>query len=119
MIEDLNAIRVKLYGATPLKLELGEELAILIKNCFGDKIETTSIDLTDRPIALFHGLVVKSLEIDPQKIGGVLVHWFPKPNISTKADPFCSVYMLHRTEIRKIIYNIKLIKDYYESSQKK
>ena len=112
---ELNNTRVQLYKATPLKLQLVDELIDLIKNCFKG-VETTSIDLTDKPISLFHGLKVKSLEIDPQQIGGVLVHWFPKHDISTKTDPFCSAYILHRTELRKIIYRIKSIKNYYESS---
>ena len=101
--------------ATPLKLQLVDELIDLIKNCFKG-VETTNIDLTDKPISLFHGLKVKSLEIDPQQIGGVLVHWFPNYNFSTKSDPFCSAYILHRAELRKIIYRIKSIKNYYESS---
>ena len=60
-------------------------------------------------------LSVNMIELDPQVIGGVLVHWYPKFDISTKNDPYCSVYMLSTHEIRKIINRINKIHEYYET----
>ena len=112
---ELNETRKKLYKATPLKLQLVDELASLIKGCFGDKVETTGIQFDDSHLRLAH-LTVKMIEIDPQELGGVLVHWYPNFDISTKNDPYCSAYMLRPHEIRKIIHHVKHIHEYYQNT---
>lgn len=116
MKKTLEQQRMEVYKATPTKLKLVDELASLIKGCFGDKIETTGIRFDDSHLKL-GGLIVQMVEIDPQKFGGVLVHWYPKKEISTKNDPFCSAYMLNEEEIKEIINDIKKIKQYYISHQ--
>ena len=114
--EQLKQTRVQLYKATPLKLQLVDELTSKIKKCFGNKIETTSIKFDTEKLKM-EGLSVKMIEIDPQKIGGVLVHWYPKPKISTQQDPYCSAYILKPCEIRKIMYHIDKIHEYYAKNE--
>lgn len=113
MTENLNELRAKLYRAKPSKLQLVDELISLIKGCFGDKVETNGIRFDSGNFKLGE-LSVNMIELDPQEIGGVLVHWYPKLDISTKNDPYCSVYMLSLREIRKIIERINKVHEYYE-----
>lgn len=113
MTENLNELRAKLYRAKPSKLQLVDELITLIKGCFGDKVETNGIRFDSRNFKLGE-LSVNMIELDPQEIGGVLVHWYPKLDISTKNDPYCSVYMLSLREIRKIIERINKVHEYYK-----
>ena len=112
--EELTELRVKLYKAKPSKLQLVDELISLIKGCFGDKVETNGIRF-DSGNFQFGELSVNMIELDPQEIGGVLVHWYPKLDISIRYDPYCSVYMLSLREIKKIIERIKRIHEYYET----
>ena len=112
--EELTELRVKLYKAKPSKLQLVDELITLIKGCFGDKVETNGIRFDSGNFKLGE-LSVNMIELDPQEIGGVLVHWYPKLDISIHHDPYCSVYMLSLREIKKIIERIKRIHEYYET----
>jgi hypothetical protein len=112
--EELTELRVKLYKAKPSKLQLVDELISLIKGCFGDKVETNGIRFDSGNFKLGE-LSVNMIELDPQEIGGVLVHWYPKLDISIRYDPYCSVYMLSLREIKKIIERIKRIHEYYET----
>lgn len=100
--QELIQIREQLYKATPLKLQLVDELISLIKGCFGNYIKVNGIRFDNRHFQL-EGLTVKMIEIDPQEIGGVLIHWYPNFNISTQRDPFCSAYVLHTNSIKKLI----------------
>ena len=113
MANTLEQQRIQLYKATPLKLQLVDELASLIKNCFPN-VETNGMRFDDSHLRLAH-LTVKMIEIDPQELGGVLVHWYPNFNISTKNDPYCSAYILRPHEIRKIIHHVKHIHEYYQN----
>ena len=112
--EELTELRVKLYKAKPSKLQLVDELITLIKGCFGGKVETNGIRFDSGNFKLGE-LTVKMIELDPQEFGGVLVHWYPKLDISVRYDPYCSVYMLSLREIKKIIERIKRIHEYYET----
>ena len=114
MTENLNDLRAKLYRAMPCKIKLVDELISLIKGCFGDKVETNGIRFDSGNFKLGE-LSVNMIELDPQEIGGVLVHWYPKLDVSLRQDPYCSVYMLSMREIRKIINRIKHIHEYYET----
>ena len=117
--QQLKQTRVQLYKATPLKLQLVDELISLIKGCFGGKVETNEIQFDSGNFKLTDKseLSVNMIELDPQEIGGVLIHWYPNFYISTKNDPYCSVYMLSIREIRKIIHRVKNIQEYYNSHQ--
>ena len=108
--EKLNQQRVSVYNTTPTKIKLVEILINLIKGCYPN-VETTQIDIDKNQITL-NGLMVKQVEIDPMTFGGVLIHWFPNKNISTKDDPFCSAYMLDEEEIKTINKYIRKIKKY-------
>ena len=114
----LEQQRIEVYKATPTKLKLVDELASLIKHCFGDIVEVNGIRFDNNHLKL-GGLTVSMVEIDPQKFGGVLIHWYPNKNISTNGDPFCSAYMLDEEEINTIINAIKKLKRYYISHQNK
>ena len=103
--EKLKAIRVKLYKATPLKLDLVDELISAIKNCFHG-VETNGIRF-DSTFKVGDNYV-KSLELD--ELSGVLVYW--------DSDHYCSAYVLEPREIRRIIDKMKAIKDYYISKCK-
>jgi hypothetical protein len=111
---ELKKIRLQLDKAKPSKLKLVDELISLIKGCFGDKVETNCIRFDSGNCKLGE-LSVKMIELDPQEFGGVLVHWYPKLDISIRHDPYCSVYMLSLREIKKIIERIKRIHEYYET----
>ena len=111
--EELTELRVKLYKAKPSKLQLVDELITLIKGCFGGKVETNGIRFDSSAFKLGE-LTVKMIELDPQEFGGVLVHWYPKLDISIRYDPYCSVYMLSLREIRKIIERINKVHEYYK-----
>jgi hypothetical protein len=113
----LEQQRIEVYKATPTKLKLVDELALLIKHCFPN-VETNGIRFDDSHLKL-GGLMVQMVEIDPQEFGGVLIHWYPKKDVSTKDDPFCSAYMLDEKEINIIINDIKKIKEYYLSHTNK
>ena len=114
MTENLNELRAKLYKAKPSKLQLVDELISLIKGCFGDKVETNGIRFDSGNFKLGE-LSVNMIELDPQEIGGVLVHWYPKLDVSLRQDPYCSVYMLSLREIKKIIECVKRIHEYYKA----
>jgi hypothetical protein len=116
MANTLEQQRIQLYKATPLKLQLVDELASLIKNCFPN-VETNGIRFDDSHLRL-EGLTVKMLEIDPQEIGGVLIHWYPKFDISNTSDPFCSAYMLTINELKKLIKTLQNVKNSYQLHNK-
>lgn len=115
MTEKLNELRAKLYRVKPSKLQLVDELISLIKGCFGDKVETNGIRFDSGNFKLGE-LSVNMIELDPQEIGGVLVHWYPKLDVSLRQDPYCSVYMLSLREIKQIINRIKHIHEYYKQN---
>lgn len=110
---ELKILRTNLYKATPLKLQLVDELTTALKKCFGDMVEVNQITFKSNQLKMDDGLFVKMIEIDPQQIGAVLIHWYPQFDKSTTSDPFCSAYMLTPNEIRKIIKMLQLAKDFY------
>jgi hypothetical protein len=109
--QELTELRVQLYKPTPLKLKLVDELISEIKSCFGDKVETHTIEFKHHFFKL-GGMWVKSVQTEENGIGGVLVHWEPNHRISTKIDPFCSAYILTTQEIQKTLRTIKSIKEF-------
>lgn len=117
--EELTQIRVQLYKATPLKLQLVDDLIEIIKtipNRFD--VEMNSITFTNKTIVLKDDLSVREIEIDPQVIGGVLIHWYPQFDVSKTSDPFCSAYILTPKEIRKINRTLQNVKNYYKKHSK-
>lgn len=116
--EKLKALRVKLYKATPLKLDLVDQLINAIKHSM-TRFEGVEVDsITFKPSTFkLGGLYLKSLNLD--EISGVLVHWYPNFRISTQSDPYCSAYILTPREIRRIIKKVTEVKEYYNSHQPK
>ena len=115
--EELTKTRVQLYKPTPSQLQLVDELANTIKTLF-DNVETTSVDFKKAYLKLDDNMSVKSVEIDPQEISNVLIHWYPQFDKSNTSDPFCSAYILTPKEIRKIIKTLQNVKDYYQQHNK-
>lgn len=115
--KELNETRVKLYKATPSKLQLVDELFNLIRHCFGGKIEINVIRFDST--FMIGELSVAMIEVLPNDVAKVMVHWHPKRDVSTKEDPYCSAYILEEEEIQSIIKHIKEIKEYYNSHQPK
>ena len=106
--------RIQLYKATPLKLQLVDKLIEAIKtipNRFD--VEMTGITFKEKELILNDNMSVKTIEIDPQEIGGVLIHWFPKFDVSNTSDPFCSAYILTPNELRKVIKTVQDVTNYY------
>lgn len=110
--EILQKQRKAVYKPTPLKMQLVDELVKLIKGCFGNDVVTTQIGLENNYLQL-EGIHVKSLEIDPMELGAVLVHWYPNFRISTKNDPYCSIYTLNTNTIKKVIRKVEEIHQHY------
>ena len=94
--QELTQIRGQLYKTTPLKLQLVDEIINNIKSL---KVNELRFDTTLK----LEGIQVRLIEIDPQEIGGLLIHWFPNRLISTTQDPYCSVYMLQTNTIKKLL----------------
>lgn len=114
---NLNEQRRLVYKATPTKLKLVDELIDLIKHCFPN-VETNVMRFDDSHLKL-GTLIVKMIEIDPQELGGVLVHWYPNFKLSTQTDPYCSAYILTEEEISTLIGEVKKINQYYITHQTK
>ena len=114
---NLNEQRTLVYKTTPTKLKLVDELIDLIKHCFPN-VETNGMRFDDSHLKL-DKLTVKMIEIDPQELGGVLVHWYPNFKLSTQTDPYCSAYILTKKEINTLIGEVKKIKEYYIAHQPK
>jgi len=104
--------RIQLYKATPLKLQLVDEIINIIKTT-AQHVELTSVSFEKDFLTLKDNLSVRQVEIDPQEIGGVLIHWFPILDVSNTSDPFCSAYILTPNELRKTIKTLQKVKDYY------
>ena len=99
--KELSFIRSKLYHTSTNKIKLVDSLIERMKN-YTKGVSITDISFKKGAIRL-GDLFVKSIEIDPHEIGGVLVHWYPDYKVSTKSDPFCSAYVLSLAELRKLI----------------
>lgn len=110
--KELKEIRVQLYKATPLRLQLVDELIDAIKHCFSG-VETNDIHFRNTKLVL-GGISVRKIAIDPQELGRVLIHWYPNFNVSNQQDPYCSAYILTPKEIRKIIKTLQDVNNYYK-----
>ena len=116
--EEFKKVREKLYKATPLTFQLVEELERKIINCLGNGVEVNGISL-DSGFLNIGDLYVKRIEIVPNDIAHIMIHWYPNFELSTREDPYCSVYMLTEEEIRYLIEKTKTFKAYYLSHNKK
>ena len=117
--QELTQTRAQLYKPTPSQFKLVDELAETLKtipNRFD--VEMTSITFKKSKLVLKHGLSVRMIEIDPQEIGTVLIHWYPKFDVSNTSDPFCSAYVLTPNELKKIIKTLQDVSNYYKEHSK-
>lgn len=89
-----------LYHPTKEVKELGLKLCELFDNSIanGIRIDSSCLEID--------GLKVKSiLRVDNHCM--VEIHWYPNHDISTRRDPFCSVFSLTQEEVSKIYEKIK------------
>ena len=114
----IHDLRIAIYKPTLLHFDLVNELTDKLIHCFGDKIEVTSIKLDDNTLTLDDNLKVRMIEIDPEEIGAVLIHWYPQ-NKTDSSDYFCSAYMLTTNELKKIITFLQNVKNNYLQFVKK
>lgn len=114
---NLNEQRRLVYKATPTKLKLVDELINILKTT-AQHVELTSLSFEKDFLTLKDNLSVRQVEIDPQEIGAVLIHWYPKFDVSTTSDPFCSAYVLTPKELRKIIKTLQDVKVFHKKHSK-
>lgn len=115
---EIDKQRMMLYKASSSKMKLVEELAEAIKYCFGDNIEVSGFRF-DSNSTKIGDLYVKKILVVSHDIAHIMIHWYPNYNISTRNDPYCSVYMLTEEEIKTLMEKVKAIKDYYLSHSPK
>ena len=115
--KQLTQTRVQLYKATPLKLKLVDEIINILKT-IAHHVELTSLSFEKDFLTLKDNLSVRQVEIDPQEIGAVLIHWYPKFDVSNTSDPFCSAYILTPNELRKVIKTLHDVKDFHRKYSK-
>ena len=111
---ELKKARLQLYKPTSTIYQLVDELANLITHCFGDKVEVNGLRFDSNSLKIGE-LYVRMIEVNPNDIAHVLIHWYPNHQISNQSDPFCSAYIMELWEINKVIQEITKIKDYYNS----
>ncbi len=104
---ELKKARLQLYKPSPTMFQLVAKLAGLIRNCHGNtQVNGLRFDSNSFKVG---ELYVRMIEVKPNDIAHVLIHWYPNFYISTKNDPFCSAYMLEQWEIELIINKLKNI----------
>ena len=104
---ELNETRKKLYGVsddTLLLVSKGRETLIHLF----PKVEVNGIRIDSKQLKI-NDLYVQTIETDPQTLGSILIHWYPDYKVSTKSDPYCSIYMLTEEEIKDIWRYLKKV----------
>jgi hypothetical protein len=112
MREDYLSIAKALYKPTPKVEGLVLKLCDLFDKPLPNGVTITSLTFKEGSLKIGN-LSVKELIRGGQHCG-IEVHWYPNFNVSTKNDPYCSAYILHNHEIRKLIHHVNHIHDYYE-----
>ena len=112
---DINETRKKLYRVSDDIILLVDKVKDTFTHLFpynshvsvevnGIRIDSGQLKIGD--------LSVYMIEIDPQEIGSILIHWYPDYKVSTKSDPFCSIYMLKEEEIKDLWRYLKKVQLY-------
>ena len=107
---NLNETRKKLYRVSDQTILLVSKVKSTLTHLYsGVEVNGIRIDSNQLKIG---DLYVQMIEVDPQEIGSILVHWYPNYNVSTKSDPYCSIYMLTEDEIKDIWRYLKKVQLY-------
>lgn len=104
---ELNEIRKELYRVSDDTLLLVNKVRETLINLF-PKVEVNGIRIDSNQLKI-NDLYVQMIEIDPQVLGCILIHWYPNHKISTQSDPYCSIYMLTEEEIKDIWKYLKKV----------
>lgn len=107
---DLNEKRKQLYKVSDDILLLVSRVKETLIHLYS-KVEITSIRLDSNQLKI-GDLYVAMIEVDPQEIGSILIHWQPNFRISTHSDPYCSIYMLDEEEIKDVWRYLKKVQLY-------
>lgn len=101
---ELKKARLQLYKPNATTFKLVAQLADSIMSRFENKNITF-----DKNSLKIDNLYVRMIEVNPNDIAYVMVHWYPDHNISNQTDPFCSAYILEEWEILKIINAVETL----------
>lgn len=104
---ELNEIRKKLYKVSDDTLLLVSKVRETLTHLF-PKVEVNGIRIDSNQLKI-GDLYVQMIEIDPQTLGSILIHWYPNHEVSTQSDPYCSIYMLTENEIKHIWRYLKKV----------
>lgn len=112
---ELNETRKKLYKVSDDILSLVDRVKDTFTHLFPynshASVEVNGIRIDSRQLKI-GDLSVYMIEKDPQEIGNILIHWYPNYKVSTKSDPFCSIYMLTEEEIKDVWRYLKKVQLY-------
>ena len=107
---DLNEKRKQLYKVSDNILSLVDRVKDTLVHLYNG-VEVNGIRLDSNQLKI-GDLNVAMIEVDPQDIGCILIHWQPNFNISTHSDPYCSIYMLEEKEIKDVWRYLKKVQAY-------
>lgn len=113
---NLKETRKQLYRVSDDILMLVDKVKETLIHLYS-KVEITGIRLDSNQLKI-GDLYVQMIEVDPQDIGSILIHWCPNHNVSTKSDPFCSIYMLTEEEIKDVWRYLKKVQIYATKQSK-
>ena len=102
---ELKKARLQLYNPSPTKFQLVAKLDDLITHCHGNNIRVNGLRFDSNSFKVGE-LYVRMIEVNPNDIAHVLIHWYPNYQIS---DPFCSAYIMEQWEIELIINKLRNI----------
>ena len=104
---ELNETRKKLYRVSDDILLLVNKVRETLIHLF-PKVEVNGIRIDSNQLKI-NDLYVQMIEIDPQTLGSILIHWYPNYKVSTKSDPYCSIYILTEEEIKDVWRYLKKV----------
>lgn len=105
---ELKKARLQLYKPSPTKFQLVAKLDDLITHCHGNNIRVNGLRFDSNSFKVGE-LYVRMIEVKPNDIAHVLIHWYPNYQISNQSDPFCSAYIMEQWEIELIINKLRNI----------
>ena len=107
---ELNETRKKLYRVSDVILLLVNKVRETLIHLF-PKVEVNGIRIDSNQLKI-NDLYVQMIETDPQTLGSILIHWYSSCEVSTKSDPYCSIYMLTEEEIKDVWRYLKKVQTF-------
>jgi hypothetical protein len=96
-----------LYKPTPKVEGLVLQLCDLFDKPLPNGVTITSLTFKEGALTL-GGLKVKEV-IRGGLHCGIVVHWYPNFNVSTKTDPFCSAFILRYNSLEKLYREVEKV----------